>query len=83
MVKEVQNHKKSTTNGLHGETSTSVSNKNIQVMSPSEMKNSVSRITKTVFQLFLYKVKSHVCYFPKYFTKFMYLINVLFFFKSG
>lgn len=35
------------------------------------------------FQLFLYKVKSHVYYFPKYFTKFMYLINVLFFFKSG
>ena len=45
IVKEVQNHKKSTTNGLHGETLITVSNKNIQVMSPSEMKNSVSRIT--------------------------------------
>ena len=55
MVKEVQNHKKSTTNGLHGETSTSVSNKNIQVMSPSEMKNSVSRITRLFFNYFYTK----------------------------
>ena len=56
MVKEVQNHKKSTTNGLHGETSTSVSNKNIQVMSPSEMKNSVSRITRLFFNYFYTKL---------------------------
>ena len=55
IVKEVQNHKKSTTNGLHGETSTSVSNKNIQVMSPSEMKNSVSRITRLFFNYFYTK----------------------------
>ena len=29
IVKEVQNHKKSTTNGLHGETLITVSNKNV------------------------------------------------------
>ena len=46
MVKEAQNHKKSTTNGLNGETSTSVSNKNMQVMSPSQMENFVYRITR-------------------------------------
>lgn len=46
IVKEVQNHKKSTTNGLHGETLTSVSNKNMQVMSPSQMENFVFRITR-------------------------------------
>lgn len=55
MVKEVQNHKKSTTNGLHGETLITVSNKNIQVMSPSEMKNSVSRITRLFFNYFYTK----------------------------
>lgn len=44
IVKEVQNHKKSTTNGLHGETLITVSNKNIQVMSPSQMENFVFRI---------------------------------------
>ena len=46
IVKEVQNHKKSTTNGLHGETSITVSNKNIQVMSPSQMENFVFRIIR-------------------------------------
>ena len=46
IVKEVQNHKKSTTNGLHGETLIRVSNKNIQVMSPSQMENFVFRITR-------------------------------------
>ena len=55
IVKEVQNHKKSTTNGLHGETLITVSNKNIQVMSPSEMKNSVSRITRLFFNYFYTK----------------------------
>lgn len=48
IVKEVQNHKKSTTNGLHGETSITVSNKNIQVMSPSQMENFVFRIIRLV-----------------------------------
>ena len=45
-IVKVQNHKKSTTNGLHGETLITVSNKNIQVMSPSQMENFVFRITR-------------------------------------
>lgn len=55
IVKEVQNHKKSTTNGLHGETLITVSNKNIQVMSPSQMENFVSRIMRLFFNYFYTK----------------------------
>ena len=54
IVKEVQNHKKSTTNGLHGETLITVSNKNIQVMSPSQMENFVFRI-RLLFNYFYTK----------------------------
>ena len=53
-IVKVQNHKKSTTNGLHGETLITVSNKNIQVMSPSQMENFVFRI-RLLFNYFYTK----------------------------